>query len=74
MLVMRRRDPGAERRFRTPLAWPVGLIAILGCAYLFYSLPQTTQFYFLIAQLVGLAIYLLFGMRSSLAGRAVRPG
>jgi APA family basic amino acid/polyamine antiporter len=74
MLVMRRRDPGAERRFRTPLAWPVGLIAILGCAYLFYSLPQTTQFYFLIAQVVGLAIYLAFGMRSSLAGRAVRPG
>src|SRR5690349_3348369 len=35
MLIMRRRAPNAERRFRTPLAWPVGLAGILGCAYLF---------------------------------------
>lgn len=74
MLVMRRRAPEAERKFRTPLAWPVGLVAILGCAYLFYSLPGTTQFYFLIAQVVGLVLYLAFGMRRSAAGRAVRPG
>ncbi|HZG46194.1 MAG TPA: amino acid permease [Allosphingosinicella sp.] len=70
MLVMRRRAPGAERKFRTPLPWVVGLVAILGCAYLFYSLPGTTQFYFLIAQLVGLAIYFLYGFRLSVAGRA----
>jgi basic amino acid/polyamine antiporter, APA family len=74
MLVMRRRAPDAERKFRTPLAWPVGLVAILGCAYLFYSLPATTQLYFLIAHAVGLALYLAFGMRRSVAGRAVRPG
>jgi len=70
MLVMRRRAPDAERRFRTPLPWVVGLIAILGCAYLFYSLPSTTQLYFLIAHVVGLAIYFLYGFRRSAAGRA----
>jgi APA family basic amino acid/polyamine antiporter len=68
MLVMRRRVPDAERRFRTPLAWPVGIFAILGCAYLFISLPRTTQLYFFAAQLIGLAIYLLYGSRKSLAG------
>src|SRR5687768_16048424 len=52
MLVMRRRAPNAVRTFRTPLAWPVGLVAILGCGYLFYSLPSTTQLYFLIAHVV----------------------
>ena len=46
MLVMRRRAPDAPRRFRTPLAWPVGLFAILGCLYLLYSLPQRTQIWF----------------------------
>jgi basic amino acid/polyamine antiporter, APA family len=69
MLVMRRRAPGAERKFRTPLPWVVGLVAILGCAYLFYSLPATTQLYFLIAHMVGLAIYFLYGFRRSVAGR-----
>jgi APA family basic amino acid/polyamine antiporter len=68
MLIMRRRAPDAPRRFRTPLAWPVGLVAILGCLYLFYSLPQTTQIYFFFAHLLGLAIYLLYGSRRSVAG------
>ncbi len=69
MLIMRRREPNAPRRFRTPLAWPVGLVAILGCAYLFYSLPRTTQIYFLIAHVVGLAIYFLYGSRRSVASQ-----
>jgi APA family basic amino acid/polyamine antiporter len=68
MLIMRRREPNMTRTFRTPLAWPVGIFAILGCAYLFVSLPQTTQLYFLAAHVVGLAIYLLYGSRRSLAG------
>jgi APA family basic amino acid/polyamine antiporter len=67
MLIMRRREPNAVRKFRTPLAWPVGIVAIGGCAYLFYSLPQTTQLYFLIAHVVGLGIYLLYGSRRSVA-------
>ena len=69
MLIMRRREPNATRKFRTPLAWPVGLVAILGCAYLIYSLPRTTQIYFLIAHIVGLAFYFLYAGRHSIAGR-----
>ena len=68
MLVMRRRAPDMARTFRTPLAWPVGIFAILGCAYLFLNLPQTTQLYFLGAHVVGLAIYVLYGSRRSVAG------
>jgi basic amino acid/polyamine antiporter, APA family len=67
MLIMRRREPDAPRRFRTPLPWLVGLVAILGCAYLFISLPQQTQLFFLAAHVVGLGIYLLYGSRRSLA-------
>ncbi|HEX9954412.1 MAG TPA: amino acid permease [Allosphingosinicella sp.] len=70
MLIMRRRAPDAPRKFRTPLAWPVGIFGILGCAYLFYSLPTTTQIYFLCAQVVGLAIYFAYGARRSVASRA----
>jgi APA family basic amino acid/polyamine antiporter len=68
MLVMRRRAPDAERLFRTPFAWPVGMVAILGCLYLIYSLPQRTQIWFLGAHVVGIVIYLLYGARRSVAG------
>jgi len=57
MLILRRRDPGTRRVFRTPFAWVVGPVAILGCLYLFYSLPHQTQGFFLIWNLVGLACY-----------------
>jgi APA family basic amino acid/polyamine antiporter len=69
MLIMRRRAPEAERRFSTPLAWLIGPAGILGCLYLFYSLPRTTQVYFVIAHLVGLGLYFLYGARRSVAGR-----
>ncbi|MGQ0558889.1 MAG: amino acid permease [Sphingosinicella sp.] len=69
MLVMRRREPNMKRGFRTPWAWPVGLVAILGCLYLFYSLPQRTQLWFLGAHFVGFVIYFLYGARRSVAAR-----
>ncbi|RIX27090.1 amino acid permease [Sphingomonas edaphi] len=59
MLILRRRSPDAERGFRTPAAWLVGPIAIGGCVYLFFSLPEQTKFWFLIWNLAGLAIYAL---------------
>jgi APA family basic amino acid/polyamine antiporter len=63
MLIMRRRAPDAQRVFRTPFAWPVGIVAIAGCLYLFASLPAKTQLYFLIWNAIGLVIYGLYGGR-----------
>ena len=67
MLIMRRRAPEAPRKFSTPLPWLVGGIAILGCIYLFFSLPTQTQLYFLVWNVVGLGVYLAYGSRRSLA-------
>src|SRR5207237_1034950 len=47
MLVLRRRAPDAERKFRAPAAGFVGAIGIIGCLYLFISLPNRTQLFFL---------------------------
>jgi basic amino acid/polyamine antiporter, APA family len=66
MLVLRRRDPDARRTFRTPLAWVVGPVAVLGCLYLFASLPAKTQEYFLIWNGVGLLVYFGYGRARSL--------
>ena len=65
MLVMRRREPDAKRLFRTPLPWFTGLVGILGCAYLFYSLPWYTQKWFLYWNAAGLVIYFAFASRSA---------
>jgi len=61
MLVLRRREPDRERQFRTPGAWPVGVFGILGCLYLFVSLPNRTQLFFLAAQVIGLILYAIYG-------------
>jgi APA family basic amino acid/polyamine antiporter len=58
MLVLRRRSPMQRRPFRVPAASLVGSGAILGCLYLFASLPSNTQLFFLVWNIVGLVIYL----------------
>ncbi|HEV7660574.1 MAG TPA: amino acid permease [Allosphingosinicella sp.] len=70
MLILRVRAPEAERKFRTPWAWPVGIFAILGCLYLFHSLPSFTKIWFLIWNLAGLVLYFLYARRRSVAGAA----
>jgi APA family basic amino acid/polyamine antiporter len=55
--------------FRTPLAWVVGPVAILGCIYLFMSLPTRTQLWCLAWNAFGLLVYLLYARRSSLLAR-----
>jgi len=70
MLVLRRREPGRERKFRTPAAWPVGIFGILGCLYLFISLPNRTQLFFLAAQAIGLLLYAIYGHRAADRARA----
>jgi APA family basic amino acid/polyamine antiporter len=66
MLVLRRRDPQRTRAFRAPLAWVIGPVAILGCAYLFTSLPTKTQLWCVSWNAFGLLVYLLYARRSSL--------
>jgi APA family basic amino acid/polyamine antiporter len=70
LLVLRRRDPDAPRKFRTPMPWLVGIGGILGCAYLFISLPVTTQLFFVGAQVLGLVYYLVYAGRAAERTRA----
>jgi APA family basic amino acid/polyamine antiporter len=69
MLVMRRRAPEQPRTFRTPAAPLVGTIGVLGCAYLFFSLPQRTQGWFLAWNAIGLLVYLVWGRARAAADR-----
>jgi APA family basic amino acid/polyamine antiporter len=70
MLVLRKREPDRERRFRTPAATLVGVVGILGCIYLFISLPTRTQILFFVAQGIGLLLYFIYGHRAAERARA----
>ena len=69
MLVLRKRDPDRPRVFRAPLAWLVGPVAILGCIYLFSSLPTKTQLWCLLWNAFGLLVYLGYARRHSLLAK-----
>jgi APA family basic amino acid/polyamine antiporter len=61
VLVLRRRDPGMKRPFRTPAAWVVAPLAIAGCVYLFTSLAAVTQIAFVAWNALGLLVYFVWG-------------
>ena len=70
VLVSRRRDPGARRPFRTPFAFVVAPLAILGCLYLFTSLQVRTQVAFLGWNALGLLVYFLYARSRAEIARA----
>lgn len=65
MIVLRRREPDRERRFRAPAAPVVALVGIVGCLYLFISLPNRTQIFFACAQAIGIVLYFIYGGRAA---------
>ena len=71
VMVLRKTNPDRVRPFRTPLVWLVGPGAMAGCLLLFFSLGwNPTIKFFCIWAVAGLAVYFLFGRRTS----ALAPG
>ncbi|WP_213979701.1 amino acid permease [Sphingomonas sp. dw_22] len=69
MMVLRRKMPELPRVFKCPAPYVVGTLAILGCIYLIFSLPEKTLVRFGYWNLIGIAVYLLYGRARSLAGK-----
>jgi APA family basic amino acid/polyamine antiporter len=65
VMILRVRDPGRARTFRTPLVWIMGPLAVLGCLFLFSQLSTYTEVLFLSWTAFGLVIYYLYGYRHS---------
>jgi APA family basic amino acid/polyamine antiporter len=65
VMALRRTDPKRVRHFRTPFVFVVGPLALLGCAYLFFSLSLYTQLLFLGWTVFGLFIYAFYGYKRS---------
>ncbi|MFY7836942.1 MAG: amino acid permease [Novosphingobium sp.] len=71
VLVIRRREPGRHRPFRTPAIYLTSPLAFLGCAYLFYKLDEKSQLLFVIWAAVGLVVYYAYSRSRSHVGRGI---
>src|SRR5215510_5672464 len=59
MVVTRMTHPQHPRLFGPVATWIIGIVAVVGCVYLFSSLQRITMHAVVIWNAVGLAVYLL---------------
>ncbi|HQD98928.1 MAG TPA: amino acid permease, partial [Novosphingobium sp.] len=71
VLILRKRDPGRARPFRTPAVWLVSPLAAVGCVYLFWSLSGYTKLLFVGWAAVGLVVYYTYSRSRSHVGRGI---
>jgi APA family basic amino acid/polyamine antiporter len=71
ILILRKRDPGRPRAFRTPWVPVVPILGVISCVYLMLGLPWVTWIRFGLWLAVGLVIYFAYGYRRS--GLRTRP-
>ena len=74
LIVLRRTAPHLPRLFRCPAAYAVGTVTVIGCLYLLASLPSSTLVRFVIWNIAGVSLYILYGRRNSDAGRLAPSG
>jgi len=69
VLVLRKRKPELERKFRTPAVWFVAPLGILFSLALIWGLPLITFERFAIWMALGLIVYFAYGIRHSKLNR-----
>jgi APA family basic amino acid/polyamine antiporter len=71
ILVLRVREPGLPRPFKTPLVWVVAPLSALSALYLMWFLPWRTWERLIIWFVIGLVVYFVYGARHSKLNKAV---
>jgi APA family basic amino acid/polyamine antiporter len=73
VVVLRLREPDLPRKFKTPWVWFVGPMGALSALALMLSLPLMTWIRLVVWFLIGIVIYLCYGVRNSKLARTGRP-
>ncbi len=71
VLILRKTDPNRPRPFRTPAAWVIAPLAIVGCVGLYLSLPLIAILVLPAWGLVGLLVYFGYSRSRSHVGRGL---
>ena len=66
--VMRKKMPDLPRAFRTPMVPLVPILGIVTCLFMMVFLPMDTWIRLLVWMLIGLDIYLVYGVKNSHLG------
>ena len=74
VMVLRRREPDLERRFRVPFYPVVPILSIVGCLWIIKDLRLITIIVFLLWTAVVIAWYLLSGRKQSVLGHKIAAG
>jgi APA family basic amino acid/polyamine antiporter len=65
LMILRVKEPTRARPFKAPFGFVVAIAAILGCLYLFFSLPGATQLRFFAWMAAGVVVYFVFSRRGA---------
>jgi len=65
VLILRKQQPDRPRPFRTPIAWFVCPLAVIGCLLLFVNLSMTAKLVFAVWAILGLILYATYGYKRS---------
>jgi APA family basic amino acid/polyamine antiporter len=71
VMILRKKDPGRKRPFRTPAIYVVAPLSIAGCLLLFVNLNMESKLLFVSWTVLGLIFYFLYGYRHSNLARGV---
>jgi len=65
VLILRKKQPNANRPFKTPFVYIVAPLGVLACLWLMYSLPVLTWIRFLLWLNIGIIIYYFYSRTHS---------
>ncbi len=71
VLILRKKDPGRHRPFRTPALMVVAPLAIIGCVGLYLFLPTIAKLVLVVWGAIGLVIYFTYSRSRSHVGRGI---
>jgi APA family basic amino acid/polyamine antiporter len=71
VMVLRKKDPGRRRPFRTPGVYIIAPLAIIGCIGLYLILPFLAQMVLLVWGAIGLLIYFGYSRSRSYVGQGI---
>ena len=65
VIIMRKKMPDAPRAFRTPLVPLIPILGVFTCLFMMVFLPLDTWIRLIVWMMIGLDVYLFYGMRNS---------